>query len=431
MLVQIAKIICYVVEFVSAYIFYSAAAEKKVKQSTCYLVGIGLFAIACAINIIGNQIIWLNLFFYIITNVLYAYLCFNLNIKKSLFYGFILTLIGTIWEVVVEFFLISVYERDFFEFVYSEETSIFTACCCKSLLFISVLFLSRFIVKDGSFKIPFSFFIYPLALMVSLLIFFYVCAYCGVNKTGKMALAIIALILILPTTLLFLIYQRNIEKENELFRLKNEMDKAETEKTYYDILDKQNQDLRIYVHDAKNHLAAIRSLNKDPQIDEYLNKITESLTTYSKVSRSGNHSLDVIINRYVTECSIKDVKFTFDTRLKNLEYVEDYDLVTILGNLLDNALESAEKSEKREITLSTDYRNTYDVLIVTNSCDTAPKTSNNKLITTKTDKKLHGIGLKSVAKTLSKYNGDYDWEYDEERKIFTATVMMSESGKNK
>ena len=84
------------------------------------------------------------------------------------------------------------------------------------------------------------------------------------------------------------------------------------------------------------------------------------------------------------------------------------------------------RSAKREIALSTDYRNTYDVLIVTNSCDIAPKSSNNKLITTKADKKLHGIGLKSVAKTLTKYNGDYDWEYDSENKVFTATVMVSE-----
>ncbi|MBQ8765929.1 MAG: GHKL domain-containing protein [Clostridia bacterium] len=423
-MLRLGIVISYVIEFISAYIFFSAAAEKRVKQSTCYLVGFGLFAIACVLNILGNQTLWLNLFFYILANFLYGYLCFELSLKKSLFYGFILTLVGTIWEMAVEIFFMSVLEKEFFEFVYGYSTNIFVACTCKSLLFITVLILSRFVVKGSDFKTPISFFIYPGALMISLVIFTYVCAYCGVNAQGQMALAIVSLILIVPTTLLFLIYQRNIEKENELFRLKNEMDKVETEKTYYDILDKQNQDLRIYAHDAKNHLAAIRSLNTNPEIEEYLNKITESLATYSKVSRSGNHSLDVIINRYVTECSIKDVKFIFDTRLKNLEYVEGYDLVTILGNLLDNALESAEKSENREITLSTDYRNTYDVLIVTNSCDTPPKTSNNKLITTKTDKKLHGIGLKSVAKTLSKYNGDYDWEYDEENKVFTATVML-------
>ena len=34
--------------------------------------------------------------------------------------------------------------------------------------------------------------------------------------------------------------------------------------------------------------------------------------------------------------------------------------------------------------------------------------------------------IKSVAKTLAKYNGDYDWEYENENKLFTATVMFSE-----
>ena len=167
-------------------------------------------------------------------------------------------------------------------YVYGDTTSILVATSCKGLLFISVLILSRFIVKDGTFKAPISFFIYPLALMITLCTFFYVCAYCGVNKTGQLALAVIALILIVPTTLLFLIYQRNLEKENELFRLKNEMDKAETEKTYYSIIEKQNENLKTYADDAQKHLEAIRNLNTDPQIEEYINKMSERLIEYSK-----------------------------------------------------------------------------------------------------------------------------------------------------
>lgn len=419
-------LVAYTIELISAHIFFSSVAEKKYKSSYCFLIGGALFATALIISIKFRDTTWLNMLTYILIDILYAFLCFTLNIKRSIFYGFIVTLIGVIWEVFINFILISVTDISAVDILHDVFFMAILTTLSRGLLFTTILILSRFIAKESSFKVPLSFFIFPVALMISLSIFYYICAFCGVNSTGQIALAIISLILIVPTILLFLIYQRNIEKENELFRLKNEMDKVETEKTYYGILDKQNQDLRIYAHDAKNHLAAIRSLNTDPQIEDYLNKITESLTTYSKVSRSGNHSLDVIINRYVTECSIKDVKITFDTRLKNLEYVEGYDLVTILGNLLDNALESAEKSEKREITLSTDYRNTYDVLIITNSCDTAPKSSNEKLLTTKKDKKLHGIGIKSVMKTLAKYNGDYDWEYDGENKVFTATVMMSE-----
>ena len=203
------------------------------------------------------------------------------------------------------------------------------------------------------------------------------------------------------------------------------MDKIETEKTYYDILEQQNQDLMIYAHDAKKHLTAIKNLNNNPQIEEYINIMAENLETYSQVSHSGNQTLDVILNKYLTECKIKNIKLSFDIRLKNFDYVADYDLVAILGNLLDNALESAEKSENREITISTDYRNTYDVLIITNSCDNAPKTSNNHLLTTKSDKKIHGVGLKSVIKTLKKYNGDYDWRYDSLNKTFTSIIMLS------
>ena len=38
---RIGVIIAYVIEFISAYVFFSATAEKKVKQSTCYLIGFG------------------------------------------------------------------------------------------------------------------------------------------------------------------------------------------------------------------------------------------------------------------------------------------------------------------------------------------------------------------------------------------------------
>ena len=416
--------VAYAIEFISAHIFFSSASEMKYKPVHCYLIGGGLFAFALIISVIFREFTWLNLFTYVLIDILYAYLCFNFNIKKSFFYGFIVTLIGVIWEVFINFILTSVTDVTVVESLSDVFSMAILTTLSRGLLFISVLILSRIMVKDSNFKIPILFFIYPITLMISLSMFYHICAYCGVNSTGQVILAIISIILIVPTTLLFLIYQRNIEKENELFQLKNEMDKIETEKTYYGILEKQNQDLMIYAHDAKNHLTAIKSLNTDPQIEKYINKMTESLTTYSKVSHSGNQTLDVIINKYLTECEIKGIKFTFDIHLKNLNYVEDYDLVTILGNLLDNALESAKKSEKREISLSIDYHNTYDVIIISNSCDISPTTSNKKLLTTKADKKLHGIGIKSVIKTLKKYNGYFDWEYDQQNKMFISTVMM-------
>lgn len=180
----------------------------------------------------------------------------------------------------------------------------------------------------------------------------------------------------------------------------------------------------IYAHDTKNHLNAIKALNDNEQIDKYLSQMTNELKAHSSTCHSGNHTLDVIVNKYVTECEIKNIVFDFDLRLSNLKIVDDYDLVTILGNILDNAVESAFKSENKYISLTTKKVNTYDSVVITNSCDTSPQSVNRELKTTKNDKNSHGLGIKSVMKILKKYKGDLEWEYDSEKKQFITTIIL-------
>ena len=413
--------VAYVIELFATYIVFSQLGEKKMKTSFCLLAGSGLFILAYLTNILFANA-WLNIVFYPFVCFLFAISCFKIKFPKAALWSVLLEFICIALEYMFEAVLVVTSNVEISSYLDSNFIAFYVVATSKGTFFVACAALSRLLNKDIHSKVPATFYLYPISAILVITIFYYTT---NDNKLYQILMFVVGTLLLLSSMVLFITYQRNSEKENELFELKNEMNRIKTEKTYYDILEKQNQDLRIYAHDAKNHLTAIKSLNTDPQIEEYINKMSESLAIYSKVSHSGNKTLDVIINKYLTECEIKGVKFTFDVRLNNLEYVKDYDLVAILGNLLDNALESAEKSEKREISLSTDYRNTYDIIIVTNSCDNSPKAVNEKLLTTKSDKKLHGIGLKSVSKTLKKYKGDYDWEYDSQNKVFTATVMIT------
>lgn len=425
MLYNVVICIVYVVEMLISYIFFSHIGERKKSIPFCLLIGTLIFSSGAFVNISFSNTIWLNLIYFCFINYVFAYLCFIIKPLKIVFYSVILDIFSTALEFAA-IFLISV-ATNTETTAYLTQTSflILDATVSKTLYFITCVTLLRFIKRDNNVKFPFSLYLYPVIVLCSLLVFWYICTNSQISNISQTLLSIISSALFISIVVLFITYQHNIEKENELFQLRNEIDKIETEKTYYDILEQQNQDLMIYAHDAKKHLTAIKNLNDNPTIEEYINIMAENLETYSQISHSGNQTLDVILNKYLTECRIKKIKLFLDIRLKNFDYVTDYDLVTILGNLLDNALESAEKSEKREISLSTDYRNTYDVLIITNSCDNAPKISNNHLLTTKSDKKIHGIGLKSVIKTLKKYNGDYDWRYDSLNKTFTSIVMLS------
>lgn len=208
--------------------------------------------------------------------------------------------------------------------------------------------------------------------------------------------------------------------------VQQDQEKIKTDISYYDILEKQNTNLRSYAHDARNHLSAIKNLNTDPEVDSYVSEMIRSLEEYSNVSHSGNRILDVIIDKYITECGINNISFSFDVKNNNLSGLEYHDTVTILGNLLDNAIEAALTSEGKTITFETDYRNNYSVIIISNTCDVKPKFDNNKTpVTTKDNKPLHGFGLKTVRKTIKKYDGDIAMEYDDQKKTFNVTLMLN------
>jgi len=101
-------------------------------------------------------------------------------------------------------------------------------------------------------------------------------------------------------------------------------------------------------------------------------------------------------------------------------------LVAIIGNLLDNALAAASTSKDKYVSLETTTRNNYQIIIITNSCDTAPVIKGNRLVTQKEDKAFHGYALQSVKKTLKKYSGDFNWEYNEMSHQFVVTTMIGD-----
>ena len=168
----------------------------------------------------------------------------------------------------------------------------------------------------------------------------------------------------------------------------------------------------------------IGSMTDEPRVSQYLSQLSRQLSDYTHSCHSGNKLLDVIINKYTVECKMRELYFDYNVRQSNLSEIEDTDLVAIIANLMDNAVSAAEMSAERKISLETTTRNSYCVLIISNSCDQAPRAGSNGLITSKEDNLLHGFGLKSVSKALKKYGGDYEWDYDKCHQIFTITVMM-------
>jgi len=297
----------------------------------------------------------------------------------------------------------------------------------KSLYFISSLLLSKAINRksdaDTPTKLPASAFLYPMVILINLVVFHYVCMNEQISVKGQYLLGIISIGVFLTTVILVFASIYQAEQKDEYLRIRSELVRVKQEKSYYDILDKQNQHLMVYAHDAKNHLAAIQDLSEDPRIQGYVAKLSSQLENYTQSCHSGNKLLDVILNRYVLECEKKGLRFEYDVKVCNLRDIDDMDLVTILGNLLDNAIEAAEKSQEKTVYLETSLRNAYRVVVIQNS-SLPPRELYGRLQTSKPDRSMHGYGLKSIASCLKKYNGDLHWDYNENDHIFTMTVMI-------
>lgn len=415
------------VEMLISTIFFNNIADRK--KSFPVIIGCGtiLFEIGAFINNCLISTVWLNVLFSFLVNLLFSSLFFKIKRLRSAFYSVLLVALSTFIEMIVVFIISSL--TNLYIVDYDSQTILLVVeiLISKILYFLLSMILVKFSQKDNSkIQIPLVFYLFPIITSVAVIGFWYISLNQYIEYKNQIILAIISILLFFATVFIFFAFQAHAQKENKIILLQQEQAKIKTDISYYEILEKQNTDLRIYAHDAKNHISAIKNLNDDPEIDSYVSEMLESLEKHINVSHSGNRILDVIINKYITECNIHNIKFTFDVKNNNLSNLEYHDTVAILGNLLDNAIEAAQLSEKRNITFETDYRNNYSVIIISNSCDNQPLFDDNKTpITTKPNKALHGFGLKSVKKVIKKYSGDFALEYDENKKNFIVTAMLN------
>lgn len=426
MVMNILFICVFFLEMLISTIFFSSIARKKRSLYTIVISGTLIFEIGALINIFIISTSWLNVLFSVIANLMLSVFFFKIKPVRAGFYSVILVSFSSFLEYIIIFIVSSYSNLYIAEYESKTILLVIEIIISKVLYFLVVMILLRFTQRDNTIvKVPTAFYIFPLITLVSVICFWYISLNQYLEFKNQIILGIVSVLLLLATLFVFFSFQANVQRENKLLLLQQEQDKIKTDITYYNILERQNNNLRTYAHDAKNHLTTIKNLNANHEIETYISKMITCLEEYSKVCHSGNHTLDVIIDKYVTECQINDISFEFDIKNNNLSNIESYDIVSILGNLLDNAVEAAKKSDAKQVTIETDFRNNFSVIIVSNSCDKSPKLDDSEFpVTTKKNNRLHGFGLKSVKKTVKKYKGDLDFIYDEMCNRIIVTVMI-------
>lgn len=205
---------------------------------------------------------------------------------------------------------------------------------------------------------------------------------------------------------------------SELFSERTKAAIVLREKEYYSkqavLMTEKYEELRQYRHDMKNRMISMQQMLQKRQYDalsEYMEKAAQKLERTFTYSNTGNIALDSVINYKVSKMIESGIEVETNIALpKNLKIDED-DFIIIIGNILDNAAEAAEKiknGSKKYIYISLEYDLGSIWLCVKNSFENEIKMRGDKFVTDKQDKSIHGIGLQSVRTTVGKYNGQMD-----------------------
>ncbi len=184
-------------------------------------------------------------------------------------------------------------------------------------------------------------------------------------------------------------------------------------------------------HDIKNYLLIITEYAKHGQIDkllDYVDTLIDMTKDIETSFRSGNVVIDTMINSKLYLANRQDTIFNVKVHLSQPLEFKQVHLTIILCNLLDNALEACIElpKNKRKINFTLTYdKNLLSITVINTYNQGKLNLQNGTAYTTKTDKSIHGIGLKRVQKIVKKYDGTFQYyTYDSDAESFFKAEAM-------
>lgn len=207
--------------------------------------------------------------------------------------------------------------------------------------------------------------------------------------------------------------KKTLEMRNQILDMRCKLMEEE-----YEELRMSYDRYRCLVHDEKHLLLYIKECLENGELDScitFLNHYKRESIRYSGVAWTGIPEINFMLNIKVRKMEEKNIFFKVDSKIEKIP-MKDIDFVVLLGNLLDNAIEAAEKCEEGKGKITCIFRNINDMFIfkVKNTSIYKPYEKNTKFYTSKKEKDEHGWGIESVKQIVRKYNGEIDFKYDKD-----------------
>ena len=221
----------------------------------------------------------------------------------------------------------------------------------------------------------------------------------------------------------FIYYEKNILKRKQIRRLSEFEKKNELEQAHYQRLEEMQTEFRSLAHDMNRYLSIFHAVKSDKEGQAIQYELAEEIKArIEKTSRTiycERPVLNAILNEKYTTAKEKRINFQiFVEPGFDIELLDDFALIGILSNLIDNALEAVERrQDEKWITVRMFAVNDgkQKFIRIENSMVYESNKKSRVFFTKKENKKQHGFGLKNVQKLVEENHGNMKLKAEEER----------------
>lgn len=245
---------------------------------------------------------------------------------------------------------------------------------------------------------------------------------------SKMMLIICSISMIVGNILIFYAFNRYSETVQKSNQQELQIAKQELELKHYENMEFLHNSHSQMLHDINHHLKVIALLadqNKNKQILEVLQELQVEFEKSGMIQFSGNPLLNAILSEYKSHAEKKKIKCDIYVEPGfRINRISDTDMIAMISNLMSNAMEASIICNDGMIKIRMFMQNegSFSVMKIVNNYENAIIKNGDKILTTKKDKSLHGIGIGSVEAMAEKY-GRY-LQHSHIHNKFTAILIL-------
>lgn len=235
----------------------------------------------------------------------------------------------------------------------------------------------------------------------------------------------IVMVLIIMNIFIFYLYEQqkkyNMTRE-ELLLVKNNI---EIQKLFYENEINLYQQRKRQRHDLNNLLMGMETALEAKKYDNLSGMLNDRLDELrkKKLIISGNKNIDAILGYKISVAMEAGIDVSFDVETGDVLGIAADDMVIIMGNAMDNAINASLKTKEPKIDIRVLCRAGMCNIIIKNFVEDKQFITDKKMNSEENEME-YGWGIKGVRSIIEKYNGDMRFISNEEK--FLLQILMEE-----